>query len=79
MERQVFHRDDIRNILEAIVEAGNALAREQSDTEFMCGYATAVRLIATAFGFVDVCPPVQGKALSSTYSLWATECYKKCG
>ncbi|MGC8786990.1 MAG: hypothetical protein ACP5Q1_06145 [Anaerolineae bacterium] len=77
MERQIFHRDDIRNILEAVGEAGNALARAQSDIEFIRGYATAIKLIATAFGFFDACPTVQGEASLLMHSLRAAERYKK--
>lgn len=79
MERQVFHRDDVRNILEAIVEAGNALVKEQCDDEFIRGYATAIRLIATAFGFVNVYPTMQGTVLPSARALWDTDRYNKRG
>nr|MBC7245976.1 hypothetical protein [Chloroflexota bacterium] len=72
MERQIFHRDDVRNILRAVEEAGNALATEQSDLEFIRGYATALRLIATAFGFFEIITPAHERGLSLTaYSLQA--------
>lgn len=60
VQRALYHRDDVRSILMTAEEAGHALANEQAGGEFVRGYATALRLIAVAFGFAR--PVVEPRA-----------------
>lgn len=58
MDRLVFHRGDVQNILRAAEEAGRALAREQDNPDFARGYATAMVIIAASFGFPTEVPEI---------------------
>ena len=73
MDRLVFHRGDIQNILRAAEEAGRALAREQDNPDFARGYATALVIIAASFGFPAEVPetarPARGTTITTLRAL----------
>lgn len=53
MDRQSFHRSDILVVLRTALEAGHALANQRPDHEFLKGYASALRPVATALGLLE--------------------------
>jgi hypothetical protein len=62
MQRLIFHRSDVENILKTVQEAGRTLAAQQPDVEYLRGYAAALRLTAAGFGVPESLtePPAQG-------------------
>ena len=50
--RLIFHREDVERVLSSAVESGRLLAGQGgSSYDFLRGYAAALRLVSTGFGF----------------------------
>ena len=50
MDRLIFHRSDVINIIQTVEEAGRLLAAQYPDPQYLRGYAAALQLLAAAFG-----------------------------
>jgi len=50
MQRLIYHRSDIEDILRTAALQGSALRKHGADAQYIVGYAEAMLLLASAFG-----------------------------